>query len=149
LEEFGLPVFSLLIIATLSRDETRIIKVLKCCFCCVYLWIDVWSCLHLPLVQIYLDRGLLLIDLASFHWDVASPHRSGLPSLGRGLYFTDLAFIHWAVPSDCVFKTVVPLLAQGFYLLEGYVGTRVWSQNFSVWCFKCLLLLVARKSLHL
>ena len=33
-----------------------------------------------------------------------------------------------------------------FYLLESYVGTRVWSQNFSVWCF---LLLVARKFIHL
>jgi hypothetical protein len=41
LEQFGLPVFSLLFIATLSRDETRIIKVFGVLFCCVYLRVDV------------------------------------------------------------------------------------------------------------
>jgi hypothetical protein len=86
LEQFGLPVFSLLIIATLSRDETRIIKVLKCCFAvstcglmfeAAYTFLlcrSAWAvALSSQIWPPFIGTWPLLTDLASLHWDVASP----------------------------------------------------------------------------
>jgi hypothetical protein len=73
LEQFGLPIFSLLIIATLSRDETRSIKVLKCCFVVSTCGLMFEAAYTFLLCRSAWVVALSSTDLASLHWDVASP----------------------------------------------------------------------------